>query len=169
MHILIDRLKTFLMIFVMFDDFIAVAKFRPVLQIASGAFVQHLGRSGEGGGQFLGRLPTFLLASLFDVVFATVQTAVDEFAAALQHVPGRVHEFARVGIAFLNECVQFRSLRSAFGLASFVGVLVDLDQAADARFEIFIAAQFEQAEEFLHAFLLGRVRARVDAGLAFGG
>jgi len=153
----------------MHDDFFAVARFRPVLQIASRAFVQHLGRVGEGRGQLLGLFETFVLAFLHDVVFATIQTAIDEFAAAFQHVFRGVHVLVRVSVTFLDEGVQFRGVRSAFGLAFFVGVLLDVDQAMDARFEIFVAAQFEEAEEFLDAFLLGRIRARVDARLAFGG
>jgi len=112
---------------------------------------------------------TFVLAFVDDVGLAAVQTAVDEFAAGFQGVLGSVHHFGGVGFSLSNEVGQFLGQRSAFGVAFLRCLFVDIDQAADARFEVVVAAQFEQGQEFLDSFLLGRIRAGVDAGFRLGG
>lgn len=151
------------------DDVFSFAYVWPVGQITTGAFVQHFRRRGQGRSQFFGLLETFILAFVDDIGFAAIQTAIDEFATRFQNVFWRRYAFGRIGFALSDEFVQFRSLRSAFGLACFVGYFVHFDQARDARFEISIATQFEDAEEFLDTFAFWRFGAGVDAGFGFGG
>jgi hypothetical protein len=157
------------MIDMVHDDFVSFAAIGPIGQITAGAFVQHFRRSGHGRRQFLGLFETFVLTFGDDIGFAALQATADEFASRFQNVFGRYDHLGRGGITRGDEFVQFGGKRSAFGLARFVGHFVHFVQASDARFEISIATQFEQAEEFLHAFFFRRIRASVDACLGFGG
>jgi hypothetical protein len=152
-----------------FDDLLALAIFGPVGQVAAVTFVQHLRGLSEGGCQLLGTFETFVLALVHDLGLATVQATVDELAAGFQNLLGSVHLFGRSGVTLSDEFVQFDGQRSAFGLACFVRLLVNVDQAADARFEVCVAAQFEQSQELLDTFLLHRIRARVDARFGLSG
>jgi len=138
----------------MFDDLVALADFWPVGQVATVAFVQHLGRLSQGRSQLLGAFETFVLAFGDDVVLATAEAAVDEFAAGFQDFLGSVHLLGGASITLSNEFLNLLSLRSAFGLACFRLFLIHIDQAANARLEVCVAAQLEQGQELLDAFLL---------------
>lgn len=152
-----------------FDDLFALAYFWPVGQIATGAFVQHLGRSSQCSGQLFGLFKSFFLALVDDVRLAAIQAAIDECASGFQDVLGSRHSFGWVSIALSDEFVQFGGMRGALGLTRFRWHFVHFDQAADRRFEVSIAAQFEDAQEFLDTFAFRRFRACVHACLGFGG
>jgi hypothetical protein len=157
------------LVLVSFDDLVALADVRPVVQIASGAFVEHFRRSGHGRGQFFGLFESLVLAFVDDVGLAAIQAAVDEFAAAFQDVLGSVHHLVGVGFSLSNEVGQFLGQGLAFGLAFLRALFVHFHQAANAGFEVIIAAQFEEGQEFLDSLLLGRVGARVHASFGLGG
>lgn len=162
-------MSLFLVVVVSLDDFVALATFGPVGQVATSALVHHFRGGGHGLGQFLGLFETFFLALVDDVGLAAIQAAADEVAAGFQNFLGSRHAFRGVGIALSQKFGQFGGLGSAFGLARFRRRLGNFDQAADAGLEIFIAAQFEQAQEFLDAFAFRRFGARVDASFSLGG
>lgn len=161
--------QKFCLVFASFDDGFALARIGPVGQIASDAFVQHFRGLSNGRGQFLGLFETFVLALVDDVGLAAIQAAVDEFAARFQNVLGGGHAFGGIGFALRNEIGQFGGQGQALGLASFRRHLVHVDQAVDARFEVSIATQFEQSEEFLDTFAFGRFGASVYARFGLGG
>jgi len=127
-----------------FDDLFAFALFGPIVQIASGSLVQHLRRDSEGGCQLLGLFETFVLAFVDDFRLAAIDTAIDEFASGFQNVLGSGNAFSGISFPLGDEFVQFGGQRRAFGLTFLIRCLVQVDQAADARFEIIFAAQFEQ-------------------------
>lgn len=154
---------------VSFDDLVALAHVGPVGQVAAAAFVHHFRGGGHGRGPLLGLFETFVLALVDDVGLAAVQAAIDELAARFQNFFGRGHAFSGGGIALGEEFAQLAGQGSAFGLARFRRRLGHFDYATDARFEVFIAAQFEQAQELLDSFLLRRVGAGIDACLSLGG
>jgi len=152
-----------------FDDHVTFALIWPVGQITTSTFVQHLGGCGHGRGQFLGLFETCGLAFVHDIGLAAIQTAVDEFAARFQNFPGGRYAFGGVGFALSNEFIQFGDERCAFGLARRRGLFVHFDQAGNACFEVCIASQFEQTQEFLDAFAFWRFRACVDARFSLSG
>jgi len=152
-----------------FDDFFGRAGFGPVGQVATAAFVEHLGRGGHGAHQLLGLFVAFVLALGDDFGFATVDAAVHELAARFQGLFRGWHALSGGSIALSNEFAQLGGQRSAFGVARFRGRLAHISQAANAGFEVFIAAQLEQAQEFLDTFAFWRFGARVDTGFSLGG
>ena len=162
-------MKFLFSVLVCLDDFVALAHIGPVVQVATSALVHHFRGGGHGRGQFLGLFETFVLALVDDVGLAAIQAAVDEFAAGFQNFLGSGHAFIWLGIALSQKFGHFGGQGSAFGLARFRWRLGNFDQAADAGFEVFIAAQFEQAQEFLDAFAFRRFGARVDASFSLGG
>jgi len=157
------------MVVVSLDDFVALATFGPVVQVATSALVHHFRGRGHGRGQFLGLFETFFLTLVDDVSLAAIQFAADELAARFQNFFGSRHAFSGVGIALSQKVGQFGGQWSAFGFARFRRRLGNFDYAADAGFEVFIASQFEQTQEFLDAFAFRRFGARVDASFSLGG
>lgn len=81
------------LVVVVLDDLFGLAHFGPVVQVSAVTLVQHLGRLGQGGGQFLGAFETFVLAFVDDFALAAIQAAVDEFATRFQDVLWSVDSF----------------------------------------------------------------------------
>jgi len=154
---------------VRFDDLVCVADLGPVCQIASCALVQIFGGLSKGRCSFFGLFESVILAFGDDVSFAAIQTTIDVLACRFQDVLGSGSGFGRIGFAVGDELVQFGGQRLAFRLARLRLGLSYFMQAANFRFEGIIASQFEEAQEFLGSFLLGRVGASGDARLCLGG